>query len=92
MTLETQLPEEIAEATVADEDNLSEKNDVTPEAEKEYTDTLRTNNRAHLTSSVPKAAKSPHNAMTKQELSQARELFDGMDDAEIQRLYRRVND
>ena len=48
------------------------------------------NNRAHLTSSVPKAAKVPLGTLTKGELAEIRELFKNMDDNEIQRLYKKV--
>ena len=48
------------------------------------------NNRAHLTSSVPRAAKIPNGTLTKGELAQIRSLFKNMDDNEIQRLYKKV--
>lgn len=47
-------------------------------------------NRSHLVSNVPRAVKSPVGAMSSRELREARELFSNMDDAEIQRLYKRV--
>ena len=46
--------------------------------------------RAHLTSSVPRAASVPLGKMTRQELQEAREIFSGLDDTEIQRLYKKV--
>lgn len=46
--------------------------------------------KSHLTSSVPRAAGGFHNAMTKQQLTEARGLFGDMNDTEIQRLYKRV--
>ena len=48
------------------------------------------NNRAHLTSSVPRSARVPTGVMTKSELREIRELFGNMDDMEIQRLYKKV--
>lgn len=45
---------------------------------------------SHLTSSVPRSAKAPAGVLTKQQMSELREIFAGMDDTEIQRLYKRV--
>lgn len=50
----------------------------------------RIDNRSHLTGSVPKAANAPSYAMSKEELSIARSLFDGLDDSEIRNLYKKV--
>ena len=50
----------------------------------------KVNTKAHLSSSVPRAASAPIGAMSKQELSDARGIFCDMDDNEIQRLYKRV--
>ena len=47
-------------------------------------------NRAHLTSSVPRAAKPPVSGLTKGELAEIRALFKNLDDLEIQRLYKKV--
>ncbi len=47
-------------------------------------------NRAHLTSGVPAAATPPASAMTKSQMAEARELFKGMSDAQIQKLYQKV--
>lgn len=47
-------------------------------------------NRAHLTSGVPTAAAPPASAMTKSQMAEARELFKGMSDAQIQKLYQKV--
>ena len=44
----------------------------------------------HLTSSVPRAATTPHGAMTRAQLREARELFPNLDDGEIYRLYKKV--
>lgn len=46
--------------------------------------------RAHLTSSVPRTAASPKQLMTPAELREARELFSGLSDSEINRLYKKV--
>lgn len=47
-------------------------------------------NRAHLSPAAPRRAGVPTGGMTRSELERARELFSGMNDAEIQALYRRV--
>lgn len=47
-------------------------------------------NRAHLKSSVPSAARSPHSSMTRQEMNEARAIFGDISDSEIQKLYQRV--
>ena len=47
-------------------------------------------NRAHLTSSVPRAAKPPVSGLTKGELAEIRALFKNLNDLEIQRLYKKV--
>ncbi len=46
--------------------------------------------RAHLTSSVPRAARLPSGALSKGEMSELRQLFGGLSDTEIQRLYKKV--
>jgi hypothetical protein len=51
---------------------------------------VATNTKAHLSSSVPRAAKIPTGALTKGEMAEIRQIFGDMDDAEIQRLYKRV--
>ena len=48
------------------------------------------NTKAHLTSSVPRVAKLPQGALTKGQMAEIREIFGDIDDAEIQRLYKRV--
>lgn len=48
------------------------------------------NTKAHLSSSVPRAAKIPQSALTKSEMAEIRSIFGDMDDTEIQRLYKRV--
>ena len=50
----------------------------------------RSGGRSHLTSSVPRTASAPASAMTKQEMQMAREIFSGLDDIEIQKLYKKV--
>lgn len=45
---------------------------------------------SHLTGSVPRRVETPKGVMTKAEMREARELFDGLDDAEIHRLYKKV--
>ena len=53
-------------------------------------DEARPGGRAHLTSSVPRAARLPKGALTKSQLAEMREIFGTIDDAEIHRLYKRV--
>lgn len=47
-------------------------------------------NRTHLISSVPGGARSAVDGISRQELDMARDLFDGMSESEIQKLYRKV--
>ena len=51
---------------------------------------VATNTKSHLSSSVPRAARIPSGALTKGEMAEIRQIFGNMDDAEIQRLYKRV--
>ena len=46
--------------------------------------------KAHLTSSVPRAARVPRGALSKSEMAELRCLFSDLDDNEIHRLYKRV--
>ena len=48
-------------------------------------------NRSHLRSSVPKSASAPQNILSRSELDAARELFSGLSDREIQKLYKKVS-
>lgn len=50
----------------------------------------RVDNRAHLCTSVPRAARSPGGAMSPRELEAAREIFSGLSDRQIEDLYRKV--
>ncbi len=52
--------------------------------------TVREDNRAHLSPTVTREAKGPGSAMPEGELRACRELFFGMSDAEIRRLYKKV--
>ena len=51
----------------------------------------RYDNRSHLRSSVPKSAAAPSGILTRSELEAARELFSGLSDGEIQKLYKKVS-
>ncbi|MBR2965078.1 MAG: hypothetical protein IKC34_00855 [Clostridia bacterium] len=51
----------------------------------------REDNRAHLSPTVTKETRGPHSAMPEGELRACRELFFGMSDAEIRRLYKKVS-
>lgn len=46
--------------------------------------------RAHLSSSIGRGASAPRSAMTEADLRSARDIFNGMSDAEIRRLYKKV--
>lgn len=48
-------------------------------------------NRSHLKSSVPRSAAAPADILTRSELEAARELFSGLSDREIQKLYKKVS-
>jgi hypothetical protein len=50
----------------------------------------RPDNRAHLRSSAPRAVHAPESNISYRELEIARELFSGISDTEIQRLYKKV--
>lgn len=50
----------------------------------------RQDTRSHLKSSAPRHASSPASAMSYRDLEIAREIFVGVSDAELQRLYKRV--
>ena len=50
----------------------------------------RQDNRAHLTSSVPKAAKSPDMGLSKREIEEMRQIFGDISDADIYKLYKKV--
>lgn len=50
----------------------------------------REDNRSHLTSSVPHGAGGGSYAMSQRELDAARELFSGLSDREIRKLYNKV--
>lgn len=47
-------------------------------------------NRSHLTSGIPGSAKAPCMGMTRAQMEEARTIFRGMSDAEIQKLYQKV--
>ena len=47
-------------------------------------------NRAHLVASVPGGARSAVDGISRQELDMAKNLFSGMSESEIQRLYHKV--
>ena len=50
----------------------------------------RYDNRSHLKGAVPRGAKSDGVSMSSEELRAARELFSGLSDSEIQKLYKNV--
>ena len=50
----------------------------------------RQDNRSHLTSSVPKSAKSPDTGLGKREMEEMRSIFGDISDADIYKLYKKV--
>ena len=72
----------------ASEDEDAEEISKNTEPDKAPTHTADT--KSHLSSSVPRAARIPSGALTKGEMAEIRQIFGNMDDAEIQRLYKRV--
>jgi hypothetical protein len=50
----------------------------------------RQDNRSHLTGAIPRGASAPKNQMSRAQLEMARSIFDGLDDSEIRRLYKKV--
>ena len=74
----------VSEATseITDDEDVSEGTDPTPSP--------AVNTKAHLSSNVPRAARVPLGSLTKGEMAEIRSIFGNMDDAEIQRLYKRV--
>jgi len=80
--------EESLEADEAEEDAMTEERP--PVTERIASAEATAGNRNHLTSSVPRSAKAPLGVLTKSELGELREIFSGLSDTEIQRLYKRV--
>lgn len=80
----SELAEEAEDTLIeeSEEDTLTEEPSAAPSP--------AINTKAHLSSSVPKAARVPQGALTKGEMAEIRSIFGDMDDAEIQRLYKRV--
>lgn len=50
----------------------------------------RSDNRAHLYTSVPRTSSLPRGAISERELEAARDLFPGVSDADIRQLYKKV--
>ena len=97
----TELSEEISELNPTEneitennesvtEDAVTEVDEIEPDTDCEEEIPLPADTKAHLTSSVPRAAKAPQDLMTKGELAEIRALFKNLSDKEIQRLYKRV--
>ena len=82
-----QVQSDEAISTQADNclENMPTEAEPTPE-----TPSPMVNTKAHLSSSVPRAARLPQGALTKGQMAEIREIFGDIDDAEIQRLYKRV--
>lgn len=93
------MPEEEIEITEPSQEcdtapvNDGAESDGTEESgtsEAEQTDGLKMNNKAHLSSSVPRVAKAPLGSISKSEMAEIRSIFGDMDDVEIHRLYKKV--
>ena len=80
-----QNEEVISEADDSCSEDMPTEAEPTPE-----TPSPTVNTKAHLSSSVPRAARLPQGALTKGQMAEIREIFGDIDDAEIQRLYKRV--
>ncbi len=96
--LRAEFPELMTISHIAELDNpmrYAELRDLGLSAKEAYLATSRPkptrDNRAHLSSAAPKAAGVPGLGMSRGELERARELFSGMNDQEIQALYRKVS-
>ena len=83
--------EECVDAEITPEDEMTEE-EAGEEIAEEPTEAPapKQNYKAHLSSSVPRAAKVPQGALTKGQMAEIRSIFGDMDDTEIQRLYKRV--
>ena len=51
---------------------------------------VKSDTKAHLTSSVPRSARAPIGVLTKSEIGELRNIFANLSDTEIQKLYKRV--
>ena len=80
-----QNEEMISEAADSCSEDMPTEAEPTPE-----TPSPTVNTKAHLSSSVPRAARLPQGALTKGQMAEIREIFGDIDDAEIQRLYKIV--
>ena len=99
---ESNMTEDISQTSYEEGEDIGcdkpENNDVediADEASHPYSlsethESVREGNLSHLTSSVPRVAKLPTGTIPKGELREIRAIFGNLDDAEIQRLYKRV--
>ncbi len=76
------------EGELSSDKSVAEK--ITENEEPTEVATTENSNKAHLTSSVPRVARIPQGALSKSQMAEIREIFGDIDDAEIQRLYKRV--
>ena len=84
---------ELEELLQSEEDDaLGYSDEIVAEGDEDHAEerVMAQENRAHLISSVPRAARVPTGIMTKSELREIREIFSNLDDMEIQRLYKKV--
>ena len=78
----------VEEASLSAE--TEEENVVQADATEAAAEAARSETKAHLTSSVPRAARPPKSALSKTEMAEMRAIFGTLDDAEIHRLYKKV--
>ncbi len=97
-SVEGEIADEMDESVEpAEESTLAESVNTAAKVKTEPAEAVKTDaaeppkeNRNHLISSVPKAARAPMGALTKQQMRELRDLFSNMDDVQIQRLYKKV--
>ena len=79
----TPMTETASEADVPQNEEARDETKVAPTPQ-------QPSNRAHLTTSVPRAAKLPQGALSKADIAEMRSILGDLDDTEIQRLYKKV--
>lgn len=89
-----EFPESISKDALSDSERYKELRALGLTPAEAYLASIRRapkfDSRSHLRTSVPRAAKSPGSAMSRHELIEARELFSGLSDRQIEDLYRKV--
>ena len=89
-----EFPESISKDALSDSERYKELRTLGLTPAEAYLASIRRtpkfDSRSHLRTSVPRAAKSPGGAMSRRDLIEARELFSGLSDRQIEDLYRKV--